>query len=131
MYHTCTIHVPYMYHTCTIHVPYMYHACTMHVPCMYHTCTILVQCLLHIHMHTGIQVTFRTRDSYLLYHSVCDAPSSGTQIFSITAAAATGCGPKSTTKPRSTAHVTRIYSITPCSVGPRHVIRIYSITPCP
>ena len=27
------IHVPYMYHTCTIHVPYMY----IHVPYMYHT----------------------------------------------------------------------------------------------
>ena len=32
MYHTCTIHVPYMYHTCTIHVPYKYHTCTIHVP---------------------------------------------------------------------------------------------------
>ena len=85
----------------------------------------------YTYKHTGIQVTLRACDSYLPYHSMYDAPSSGTQIFPITATAATGCGPKSTTKPRSTAHVTRIYPITPCSVGPRHVTRIFPITPCP
>ena len=128
--HTNThIHVPYMYHTCTIHVPYMYHTCTMHVPYMYHTCTIHVQHLLHIHIHTGIQVTFRTRDSYLCYHSVCDAPSSSTQIYAITATATAGCGPKSTTKPRSTAHV-KISYFTSCCVGPRHET-IFYITSCP